>query len=99
MGCKGIFVDGGRNGTAHLKGHLQRCLKLKNQPDIRQTLFKATISRDSSSITMGKYKFKLEVSTSELANMIILHGYPLGMVDHIRFRRYSKSLNPDFKMI
>lgn len=25
MGCKGIFVDGGRNGTTHLKDHLQRC--------------------------------------------------------------------------
>ena len=72
MGCKGTFVGGGKNGTSHLKDHLQRCLKVKNQADIRQTLLKATISRDSSSITMGKYKFKPEVTRSELANMIIL---------------------------
>jgi len=99
MGCKGIFVGGGRNGTTHLREHLRRCLKVKNQADIKQTLLKATISRGSSTITMGKYKFKPEVVRSELANMIVLHGYPLAMVDHIGFRRYSKSLNPDFKMI
>ena len=99
MGCKGTFVGGGRNGTTHLREHLRRCLKVKNQADIKQTLLKATISRGSSTITMGKYKFKPEVVRSELANMIVLHGYPLAMVDHIGFRRYSKSLNPDFKMI
>lgn len=72
---------------------------MKIQADIRQTLLKATISRDNFSITIGKYKFKPDVTRSKLANMIILHGYPLAMVDHIGFRRYSKSSNPDFKMI
>jgi len=48
---------------------------------------------------MGKYKFKPKIVRSELSNMIVLHGYPLVMVDHIGFRRYSKSLNPNFKLI
>jgi len=88
IGCKRVFVGGGKNGTTHLKDHLQRCLKVKHQADIRQIFLKATISRDSSTITMGKYKFKPDVTRIELANMIILHGYPLSMVDHIGLRRY-----------
>ncbi|XP_057525526.1 zinc finger BED domain-containing protein RICESLEEPER 2-like [Amaranthus tricolor] len=31
--------------------------------------------------------------------MIVNHEYPLAMVDHIGFKRYSNSLNPDFKVI
>jgi len=96
---KEIFVGGGRNGTTHLREHLTKNLKVKNQADIKQTLLKATITRDSSTITMEKYKFKPEIVRSELSNTIVLHGYPLAMVDHIGFRRYAKSLNPDFKMI
>ncbi|XP_057550615.1 uncharacterized protein LOC130828670 [Amaranthus tricolor] len=32
-----------------------------------------------------------------LVSMIVNHEYPLAMVDHIGFKRYSNSLNPDFK--
>ena len=72
---------------------------MKNQAYIKQILLKAAVSGGSSTITMEKYKFKPEIVRSEFANMIVLHGYPLAMIDHIGFRRYSKSLNPDFKMI
>lgn len=39
-----------------------------------------------------------EVSKKELAKAIILHEYPLSIVDHIGFRRYSNSLQPLFKV-
>ena len=32
-------------------------------------------------------------------NMIVIHEYPLSMVDHIRFRDFANSLNPSFKII
>ncbi|CAH9099035.1 unnamed protein product [Cuscuta epithymum] len=35
----------------------------------------------------------------ELARMIILHGYPLKMVEHIGFSNFVNSLNPCFKMV
>ncbi|KAL6222438.1 hypothetical protein ACLB2K_005830 [Fragaria x ananassa] len=35
---------------------------------------------------------------TELANMIIMHEYPLSMVEHLGFKRYSKALQPSFKV-
>ncbi|KAL0015428.1 hypothetical protein SO802_002497 [Lithocarpus litseifolius] len=43
--------------------------------------------------------FDQDESRKELARMIILHEYPLSIVDHIGFRRYSTSLQPLFKMV
>ncbi|KAJ7959040.1 Zinc finger BED domain-containing protein [Quillaja saponaria] len=31
--------------------------------------------------------------------MIILHEYPLSIVDHIRFKRYSTAIQPSFKVV
>ena len=43
--------------------------------------------------------FDQNVSRNELARMIILHEYPLSIVDHIGFRKYSTSLQPLFRMV
>lgn len=60
----------------------------------------ASTSRSgSSTLDMGgKFKFNAQVSRCELVNAIISHEYPLAMNDHVGFRRYSKSLNPEFKV-
>ena len=34
----------------------------------------------------------------ELSSVVIMHEYPLSIVEHGRFRRYSKALNSSFKM-
>ena len=98
-GCKKDFVGDSKSGTTHLRDHLRRCFKVKNQVDVRQSILRATVNTDSSSVSMGKYKFNYDVTTHELWNMIVLHGYSLCIVDQIGFRRYSNSLNPDFKVI
>ena len=36
---------------------------------------------------------------NNLARMIILHEYPLSIVDHIRFREFVASLQPLFKLV
>ena len=48
---------------------------------------------------MNAYNFDQNVSRNELARMIILHEYPLSIVDHIGFRKYPTSLQPLFKMV
>ena len=98
-GCTKDFVGDSKSGTTHLRDHLKICFKVKNQVDVRQSILRATVKTDSSSISMGKYKFNPDVTRHELWNMIVLHGYPLCIVDQIGFRRYSNSLNPDFKVI
>ncbi|XP_057526395.1 zinc finger BED domain-containing protein RICESLEEPER 2-like [Amaranthus tricolor] len=47
----------------------------------------------------SKYKFNQQYSRNALVSMIVNHEYPLAMVDHIGFKRYFNSLNPDFKVI
>ena len=48
---------------------------------------------------VNAYNFDQNVSRNELARMIILHEYPLSVVDHIGFRKYSTSLQPLFRMV
>ena len=52
-----------------------------------------------SAASVNAYHFDQDESRKELARMIILHEYPLSIVDHIGFRRYSTSLQPLFKMV
>ncbi|CAI9088879.1 OLC1v1023329C1 [Oldenlandia corymbosa var. corymbosa] len=51
----------------------------------------------SQSITLGSVKFDQERSRLDLARMIMLHGYPLAMVDHAGFKRFAKNLQPLFE--
>jgi hypothetical protein len=46
-----------------------------------------------------KYVFDQDVVRKALAEMVVLHEYPLSIVDHVGFRRYSSALQPMFKMI
>ena len=51
------------------------------------------------SIMVGNYAFNQEVARKELAAMIILHEYPLSMVERIGFRRFTSSLQPLFRLV
>lgn len=48
---------------------------------------------------LGSSKFDQERSRSDLARMIIFHGYPLGMVDHVGFQVFVKNLQPLFEVV
>ncbi|KAL5564090.1 hypothetical protein UlMin_027254 [Ulmus minor] len=50
-------------------------------------------------VTLGSSKFDQERSQSDLARMIILHGYPLDMVDHVGFKVFVKNLQPMFEVL
>ncbi|XP_074290126.1 zinc finger BED domain-containing protein RICESLEEPER 1-like [Silene latifolia] len=47
-------------------------------------------------ISVGNTKFDQERARMDLARMIILHGYPLAMVDDLGFKRFVKNLQPMF---
>lgn len=49
-------------------------------------------------IGSGGHFFDEESARKELALMIICHGYPISIVDHEGFRRFSNSLQPLFKV-
>ncbi|XP_022148006.1 zinc finger BED domain-containing protein RICESLEEPER 2-like isoform X2 [Momordica charantia] len=54
--------------------------------------------KDETNNTMS-YNFDQRRSQFDLARMIILHGYPLGMVEHVGFRVFVKNLQPLFELV
>ena len=90
-----------KNGTKHLHDHLRSSVyvKIKNRGN---TLAQSSLrfnSQDQGRISAENYTFDQEFARRELANMIVLHEYPLCMVDHTGFRRFVSALQPLFKMV
>jgi len=47
---------------------------------------------------LGTWIYNAKNAMKELAYSVILHEYPLSIVDHVGFRRYSASLQPLFQV-
>ncbi|XP_031255614.1 zinc finger BED domain-containing protein RICESLEEPER 1-like isoform X2 [Pistacia vera] len=54
--------------------------------------------RKDEVVNLGSCRFDQERSRLDLAHMIILHGYPLAMVDHVGFKVFVKNLQPMFEV-
>lgn len=55
--------------------------------------------RKDEVISLGSCRFDQERSRHDLARMIILHGYPLSMVDHVGFKVFVRNLQPMFEVV
>jgi len=61
----------------------------------RKTMAQATLrfnNTDAGTVSGENYTFDQETARKELSAMIILHEYPLSMVDHVGFRRFVGAL-------
>lgn len=56
-------------------------------------------SMNLGAINLGSAKFDQERSRLDLARMIMLHGYPLDMVEHVGFKIFVKNLQPLFEIM
>ena len=52
----------------------------------------------ADSMFLESYTFDQEVARRELSNMLVLHEYPLSIVDHAGFRKFVHALQPLFKL-
>ncbi|KAE8728421.1 hypothetical protein F3Y22_tig00004457pilonHSYRG00061 [Hibiscus syriacus] len=95
--CKNKFNGESKNGTSHLRDHIKRCKK-RVQVDIRQQVLIANQKKSDGKLTIGAFSFNQDVARKELSKMIIMHEYPLSIVDHSQFRKYCSSLQPMFEM-
>lgn len=89
--CKSLLRGESKNGTKHLLDHMKIC-KAKNQPDIRQKILASNPKSDLST-----YLFSEKDGRNALAKMVILHEYPLAIVDHIGFRNFTRTIQPLFE--
>ncbi|TXG73028.1 hypothetical protein EZV62_001607 [Acer yangbiense] len=71
---------------------------MRKQNDIRQYTLTNNKTKDGKD-TLEPYTFDLIVVRRKLAEMIILHEYPLRMVEHNGFKEYSATLQPLFKPV
>ena len=80
-------------GTSHLKQHFDRCPRRKAaEGDIRQMILKTD---SKGNVNSGAFNEKQGIE--KLAKMIILHDYPLSMVEHRGFRDFTTTIQPLFK--
>jgi hypothetical protein len=88
------------NGTKYLHVHLKSCVQRKIKLN-GKTLAQASLRfgrTDGGTVSVENYTFDQEIARNELAAMIVLHEYPLSMVDHVGFRRFVGALQPLFKI-
>ncbi|KAK2644856.1 hypothetical protein Ddye_020051 [Dipteronia dyeriana] len=95
--CNAKLVGGVNSGTSHLLNHIKIC-PMRKQTDIRQYTLANNKTEDGKD-TLEPYTFDPIVVRRKLAEMIILHEYPLRMVEHDGFREYSIAVQPLFKLI
>ncbi|KAK9757915.1 hypothetical protein RND81_01G194600 [Saponaria officinalis] len=98
--CQKYLAGGPRAGTSHLKDHTKCCPK-RLCKDLRQTrLFGTQVNPvdKSETLTLAPYEFHQDHGRHDLAEMIILHEYPLNMVEHYGFRKFCKTMQPGFKV-
>jgi hypothetical protein len=97
--CKKDLGGETRNGTSHLKNHLAICDDRSCRKGLTQSTLKLSANPKDGTVTLEKYVFDQDVARKELALMIIVHEYPLSMVDHDGFRRFCAALQPAFKLV
>lgn len=94
--CKKQFRGDSGCGTSHLKNHYMNKHNNKAGGNIRQKLLAGKLNKTHPEL--ASYSFNHDASKKELAKAIVMHEYPLSIVEHVGFRRYSSSLQPLFKV-
>ncbi|KAL5157698.1 putative AC transposase [Glycine soja] len=78
--------------TRSVRGPKQSILKTLQQSS-------SSVRDRVKSILSENYTFNQDAARMELTKMIALHEYPLAMINHIGFRRFSNVVQPLFKVI
>ena len=96
--CGKLYLGDPSQGTTHLRNHLARCPQMKFK-DIRQQVLIKQQNKVDGTVSLNNYQFDQARVRNKLARMVILHEYPLSMVDHIGFREFVTDLQPMFKLV
>lgn len=71
--------------------HLEKCLA-KGQTDIQKICLVSNLKTEFST-----YVYNEKDSRDALDKMVILHEYPLSIVEHIGFKKFTRTIQPLFK--
>ena len=96
--CKKQMTGRPNNGTSHLKDHFQKCPRRVTKDIKQHILLHEHQTKDGKTSFLSNYVFNAQTSREDIANMIIVHDYPISIVEHWGFRKYSNGLAPLFKV-
>lgn len=97
--CKKKYVGHAKSGTSHLKDHFKSCFMKKSIDSKQKFLTPGVMMGEGKKANIQSYSYDPEYARKQLAYMIILHEYPLSIVDHVGFRRFCHALNPAFHVV
>ncbi|CAI0389890.1 unnamed protein product [Linum tenue] len=82
------------NGTSHMRSHIKTCIQ-KRIHDGSQNILGPNY-QPAGNPQLFASQYNSEVSRKELCSMILVHEYPLSLVDHVGFKHFCCSLQPQF---
>ncbi|CAN1154413.1 Putative AC transposase [Linum perenne] len=92
--CRKLLGGESNNGTSHLKSHIRPCIQKKIQDGNQKVLGPNLLSKGKTKLVATAYN--PEVSRKELAIAVVIHEYPMSIVEHLHFKRFCYSLQPMF---
>ncbi|CAN1178515.1 Putative AC transposase [Linum perenne] len=92
--CRKFLGGESNNGTSHLKSHIRTCIQKKIQDGNQNVLGPNLLSKGKTELVATAYN--PEVSRKELVIVVVMHEYPMSIVDHLHFNRFYYSLQPMF---
>ncbi|CAI0432278.1 unnamed protein product [Linum tenue] len=94
--CKKMLGGESGNGTSHLKSHVRTCMQRRIQEGKQKVLGPNFVAKGKREMVASQ--FDDEVSRNELAIAIVMHEYPLSLVEDLYFKRFVCSLPPLFSV-
>ena len=99
--CSKLYLGDSNVGTTHLRNLLAKCpwLKFKDIRDMRQQVLIKQQNKVDGTMSLNAYQFDQVKVRNKLSRMVMLHEYPISIVDHIGFREFMASLQSLFKLV
>jgi hypothetical protein len=94
-----LFVVGKSSTTSTLSRYLTRCKKLVKLNNCKkQKTLSFELSNDNDGFgTLTNFVYNEKRVRELVANMVLLHDYPLNMMEHEFFNKFMKACTPHWK--
>ena len=96
--CTKKLLGESKSGTKHLHNQYKICPQ-RRVVESKQKVLTQDLFRGEGKRKLDAYTFDQEFARRQLAKMIILHEYPLSIVEHVGFKMFSQAIQPSFKMV
>ncbi|CAN1186850.1 Putative AC9 transposase [Linum perenne] len=94
--CRKLLDGDSNNGTSHLRNHVNSCIWKRIYDGSQKVLGPSLLIKCKTELVATDYN--AEVSREELGTIVLMHEYPLSIVEHLHFKRFCYSLQPLFSV-